>query len=370
MKRRANGEGTFYLRKDGRWEAAGWAPPIAGKRKRIHVYAKSRPAARAKLMAALDRAREQLLMPNAELLLGPYLDHWLKTVEVSRRPSTYAQYSWVVGSFLKPELGQYTCSELSLRLVQSWFNRLRAEGYSPHRLRLTRLVLSAVLTRAQREEAVIRNVAQLVELPHYEPKERIPWTVDEAKQFLDRTVDHPYHPAFVLLVTYGLRRGEVLGLRWQDIDMDHGVLRIRNTLQRFGGAFRQGPVKTKAGRRDLPLLPATRQCLLQLRPELTGACQVDGLIFADEQGKPPDPDSFSKTFQRLARRHDLPVIRVHDLRHTTATLLKDLNVPARDAQSILGHADITTTLRIYQHVTIANRRDALARVGMALYGMS
>jgi len=341
-----------------------------GKRKRIHVYATSRLEARAKLMDALERVRQQLLVPNAQLLFGTYLDYWLKTVQVSKRPSTYAQYSWVVDSFLKPELGQYTFSELTLRLVQSWFNRLHAECYSPHRLRLIRMVLSAVLTRAQREEAVIRNVAQLVELPHYEPKERIPWTVDEAKQFLDRTADHPYHPAFVLLVTYGLRRGEVLGLRWQDVDMDHEVIRIRNTLQRFGGAFQQGTVKTKAGRRDLPLLPVTRQSLLQLRTELPGERQVDGLIFADGQGKPPDPDSFSKTFQRLARRNNLPVIRVHDLRHTTATLLKDLGVPARDAQSILGHADITTTLRIYQHVTIANRRDALARVGMALYGMS
>ena len=254
-------------------------------------------------------------------------------------------------------------------MVQEWLDRKFAEGASSHRIRLLRTVLSAALTRAQREERVQRNVARLVELPHYQSKERTPWSADEAKQFLAGTADHELYPAFLMLMLYGLRRGELLGLRWGDVDFKQSVLHVRNQLQRHGGSFMQGPVKTQAGERDLPMLKLVRDALLRLRiaPAIVQRdVSPGGLVFVREFGQPLDPDSFRVSFQRLAKRNGIRVIAVHDVRHTTATLLKDLGVPARDTQLILGHSDIATTQQVYQHASLENRQKALERVESVL----
>jgi len=366
----ANGEGTIYRRKDGRYEGAVYVPTASGARKRIRIYARTRGEVHEKLVAYKRQAYQGVPVPDDSKRLDEYLDYWLTSVVgSSKRPRTYEQYRWVADRFLKPGLGAYKLDKLTVRTVQRWLDKQFGEGQSAHRVRLLRTVLSAALTRAQREELVQRNVARLAELPRYEARERTPWTAEEARLFLSAVASHELYPAYLLLFLYGLRRGELLGLRWCDVDLGSGLLRIRNQLQRFGGSFHQGPAKTRAGRRDLPLLPIARQALLDQRiacENVLREVQPDGLVFVTALGKPLDPDSFRVTFQRLAKRHGLRVIALHDVRHTTATLLKDLGVPARDAQLILGHSDIATTQQIYQHASYETRRDALERVEATL----
>lgn len=144
---------------------------------------------------------------------------------------------------------------------------------------------------------------------------------------------------------HGLWLGEVLGLRWRDIDEDDSEIRVRQQLQRVKGELRLYPVKTAAGRRDLPLLPVVED-MLALRheaqasdhQELGGAWQDTGLVFTTRTGRPIEPRNLLRSFRRICTHNDLRVIKVHHLRHTTATLLKNLGVPARDAQLILGHS--------------------------------
>jgi integrase len=368
--KRVNGEGTIYRRKDGRYEAAVYVLTASGARKRVRIYARTRIAVHEKLVEAQGQAHQGIPVPDQPQRLSEYLEYWLEhVVRSSRRPATYEQYAWVARRFVEPDLGAYRLNRLSVQVVQRWLDQKFTEGQSAHRVRLIRTVLSAALTRAQREELVQRNVARLVELPSYQAAERTPWSVKEAKQFLAAAVDCPLYPAILVLTLYGLRRGELLGLRWCDVDFDRGVLHIRNQLQRFAGSFRQGPVKTRAGQRDLPLLMPVRTVLLVQRASCIANWPnypSDGLVFVTALGQPLDPDSFRVSFQRLARRNGIRVIRVHDIRHTTATLLKDLGVPVRDAQLILGHADIVTTQQIYQHDSPESRRDALERIEMAL----
>jgi integrase len=223
-----------------------------------------------------------------------------------------------------------------------------------------REVLSSALTRAGREELVSRNVARLVELPTWERGEIRPWTADEAKRFMEAARADPLYPAFVLLLLYGLRRGEVLGLRWCDVDFAGLVLRIRQQVQRVGGALRQGPVKTRAGRRDLPLLGTAGDVLTLERIRQAG--RGEGLVFTTRSGQPIEPRNLVRSFQRICIQHGIRNIRVHDVRHTTATLLKNLGVPARDAQLILGHSTVTITQEIYQHDDMEGRTEALAGV--------
>lgn len=308
--------------------------------------------------------------------LGPYLDHWLENVvKPTRRPATYALYESIARLYLKPGLGHHHLRRLSVANVQQFLNRKLAEGHSVRNAHLMRQILSAALTRAGREELVSRNVARMVDLPGWEPGEVRPWSVDEALAFLQAAKPDPLYPAFVLLLLYGMRRGEVLGLRWQDVDLDAGTLRIRQQIGRVSGELRIGPVKTRAGNRDLPI-PSLAHAALLVRQQQQAAdrqafgagWQDTGLVFTTRSGRPIEPRNLVRSFRRICDQNKLRVIKVHHLRHTTASLLKKLHVPPRDAQMILGHAHISTTMQIYTHVDEAAKDEALTGLDKLLSG--
>jgi integrase len=172
-----------------------------------------------------------------------------------------------------------------------------------------------------------------------------------------------------VLIFYGLRRGEALGLRWEDIDFDAGTIRIRQQVQRIRSQLLQAPVKTRAGQRGLPLLDVVHQAL-KLQAERQDAYRADmgaawpdlGLVFTTRTGRPIEPRNLVRSFRRICDADKIRIIKVHHVRHTVGSLLKDLGVPARDAQTILGHTRISTTLEIYTDTDEAARRDALTRL--------
>jgi len=336
--KRVNGEGTIYRRKDGRYEGAAYLLTTGGTRKRIRVYGQTWQQAHDKLNAATANAQAGMPVPERQIKLSAYLDYWLEQfVKINLRPKTYEQYEIAVRLYLKPGLGSRSIGDLSVPMVQAFLNQLLKEGHSVRKVQIVRTALSAALTRAQREELVTRNVARLVELPTWQRAEIQPWSADEASRFLRAAEGHPLYPAFVLLLFYGLRRGEVLGLRWCDVDQMHGALHIRQQLQRVGRTLTVGPVKTKAGQRDLPLLGTVDDALRayqQLGPaarvsHVEGTKNADeyGLVFTTDVGTPIEPRNFVRSFWRICNANGIRVIKLHHLRHTTATLLKNLGVP-------------------------------------------
>lgn len=377
--RRAVGEGTIYHRRDGRYEAAAYLMTTGGIRKRVRVYGRTREATFAQLVELKSRAQQGLAVPDRTWRLGNYLDYWLESiVRPNRRPKTYELYEGVARLSLKPTLGRQTLTRLTVPMVQTFLNeQLTSGGASVRKAQVIRTVLSAALSRAVREELISRNVARLVELPTWERGEIRPWSIEETTHFLRAAQDNPLCPAYTLLVLYGLRRGEVLGLRWQDIDFEAGEIRIRQQMQRVAGVLEPGPVKTKAGKRDLPLLGLAREALethratqAEARAHAGSGWHGDalGLIFTTSSGRPIEPNNFVRSFQRLCREHGVRIIKVHHLRHTAATMLKNLGVPAREAQLILGHSQISVTQEIYQHGDANTRREALGRVEAVLAG--
>jgi integrase len=373
-RRRANGEGTIYRRKDGRYEAAVYVLTTSGARKRIRRYASTREEAHKLLTAAKMQEQQGIPAPDRSWRLGGYFDYWLENVvRPTKRPKTYVQYEMIVRLYLKPGLGTCLLSRLSVPVLQDFLNQKIRQRHSIRKVHIMRMVLSAALTRAQREELVSRNVARLVELPTYHRPEIQPWSIGEARDFLNAARADSLYPAFLILLLYGLRQGEVLGLRWQDIDLASAAIHIRQQLQRVGGMTFQGPLKTKAGRRDLPLMSLARDVLVSQRTrqdaaratavsEWMGGSTGNGLVFTTRSGRPIDPRNLLRSFHQICDRAGIRHIRLHDLRHTQATLLEALGVSPREAQLILGHAHVSTTEQIYTHPGMDSRRQALEQV--------
>jgi len=277
----------------------------------------------------------------------------------------------MVRLYLRPGLGGYRLDRLSLPTVQTFFNSRLSAGDSIAKVHVMRVVLSAALTRAMREELVSRNVARLVTLPPAPPRDRRPWSVDEARRFLRAARRDPLYAAFTFLLAYGLRRGEVLGLSWDDVDFGQGLIHIRRQVVRAGGQLHLGTVKTTAGVRELPLLGIAREALIeheakQLIGNSVNEWGRERLIFTTASGRPVEPRNIGRSFERIVRKAGLRLIRLHDLRHTTASLLKKLGVSPRDAMVILGHSNISVTLGIYTHGDEDSRRDALDRLDQVL----
>ena len=371
--RRVNGEGTIYQRKDGRYEAAVYMPTASGTRKRVRFCTRTWEEAHEKLVAAKAAGQQGIPIADRSWKLGDYLDYWLEhAVQVKRRPLTYRRNESITRLYLKPGMGKHALSALTVKSVQEFVDQLYSDGRSVASIHQIRKVLSAALTYAMRQELVMRNVARLVELPSYQPHEALHWTAEEAKRFLAAARTDPLYPAFTLLVLYGLRRGEVLGLRWCDVDFGQDVLRVRQQVQRVGGRLHQVPLKTKTSKRDEPLLATARQVLLVQQAKQSadrtdagsawhGTGEDDELVFTTSSGLPVESHNLARSFFRICERQGLRRITIHGLRHTNATAQKNLHVHSRDIQAILGHGDIRTT-GIYEHVELDSKRGALEKV--------
>ena len=297
-RRRVNGDGTISgPRKDGRYVGAFYALTTTGTRKRVYVYGRSREEARERLLEEQAKVQQGIPVAARSWKLGEYLDYWLENVvKPTKRPATYALYEINVRVHLKPGLGKHQLRRLSVSTVQAFLNGKLRDGQSVRNVQILRQILSSALTRAVREELIVRNVARLVELPTWEPAEVIPWSSTEALAFLEAARPDPLYPAFALLMLYGMRRGEVLGLRWQDVDFQANELRIRQQLQRIQSELHLGPVKTRAGRRDLPLLGLTKDALrirqtqqFADRARLGDAWADTGLVFTTRTGRLVEP---------------------------------------------------------------------------------
>lgn len=375
-RRRPNGEGTIYQRKDGRWEGAAYVLTSDNTVKRVRLYGRTREEVHKKLIGLQDRSARGLPVANKSWKLADYLEYWLEeVVRPSKSWNTYKKYEQTVRLYLVPGLGRQSLGRLRVATVQAFLNGRLHAGDSVAKVHVMRMTLSACLTRAMREELVTLNVARLATLPPARPQRNRPWSADEARRFLDCARGDPLYPAFVLLLVYGVRRGEVLGLWWDDIDLEENMLRVDWQLQRRGGQLVRAKVKTEAGHRALPLLPIARDALLDLaecqaaaRRRARDDWQDTGYVFTTRSGLPVEPRNLVRSFARLVEAAGLRPIRLHDLRHTVASLLKKLRTAPNDAKEILGHARISTTMEVYTHGDEEDQRSALDRMSDVLFG--
>src|SRR5713226_6368859 len=302
--------------------------------------------------------------------LGEFLDRWLvEAVRPRVRAWTFAGYEVHVRLHIKPVLGRVPLEKVTPQHVQHLLNRKLEEGLKPKSVRYLRGTLRTALNDAVRWGLVSRNAAALVDGPRVERFDIQPFTPAEARVFLDSIAGERLEALYSVALTMGLRQGEALGLRWQDVDLELGYLRISKQLQRVHGAPQLVEPKTAMSRRTLAMPPMITKSLEQhrvrQRQERSNAgnrwAETD-LVFASTEGKPLDGTAISKGFHRLLERAGLQQRRFHDLRHSCATLLLVQGVSPRVVMDLLGHSQIGLTMNTYSHVIPDLRRDAADRM--------
>lgn len=377
MARRGHNEGTICQRPDGRWTAAlNLGYDEAGKRQRKYFYGKTRKEVADKLKAAQREHDAGLPVAVERQTVGQFLDRWLCDVAKPKvAPKTFASYSDIVRLHLKPTLGRHQLSKLTPQHVQALIQAKTDAGLSPRTVSYIRTVLRIALAQAVKWDMVARNVATLVDPPRAHRTEIRPLTPDQARAFLEAVTGDRLEGLYRVALAMGLRQGEALGLRWEDIDLDQRTLRIRVALQRIDGKLTLKEPKTEKSRRTLTMptplvraLTAHRDRQAFERAKAGDRWIETGLIFTTPIGTPLEPSNVTKRFQELLRRSGLPHQRFHDLRHCCASLLLAQNVPARVVMDILGHTQISTTLDLYSHVMPAAHQEAADLMGRILEG--
>jgi integrase len=285
------------------------------------------------------------------------------------RPLTYSGYAVNVRRHIIPALGHVRLDRLGPDQVQSFLNGKLKDGLSNKTVAYIRQVLRTALDQATRWNLVSRNVATLVPAPRKERKPIHPLEPHEIGKFLNAVAGRRLEALYVTTLALGLREGEVLGLKWEDVNLRDGTLRVQRQLQRFGGHLNLVEPKTHSARRvlDLPdsIVAALMQHEKRQAAERSSAGQRwedHGLVFPTAVGTPLEARSMLRDFRDVKRQGGLPPIRFHDLRHSCATMLLVQGVPARVVMEILGHSDIGLTMNTYSHVIPGLRKDAAARM--------
>jgi len=401
-RKRGNGEGSIYP-VEGAYRGYVWVTGTDGIRRRKYVKGRTYEETRDAWLALHTRARAGPVAA-AVPTVAQHFAYWLaKVVEPNLAPKTYEKYEMFSRLYIVPGLGTKRLDRLQVRDIRAWLNRLRhacqccAQGKDavrPHgeqrccaigqccgqhlsdrTIKDIRDTLRAALANAVAEELISRNAASVVRLPTSRRTKRTPWSVDEARAFLEsaRHDDDPLYAAYVLVLVLGLRRGEALGLTWNDIDMGKQELSITRQLQRSRGELLHRETKTPGSDAILPLpdicvaalhLRADRQAVE--RTKAADIWQDTGLVFTTTLGTPYEPRNFARHFALRCTKAGVRYIRVHDTRRTCASLLVALDVHPRVAMQILRHTQIAVTMQVYSEVPSKATQDALRRLGQSL----
>jgi integrase len=360
MGRRGNGEGSIYEHKRNGTKVGyrgSYTVYAAAGPKRRYVSGKTREEVRQKLAKAIANRDGGLVFDAGDQKVGEYLERWLETsVRGSVRVSTYESYRRQVRRYVVPAIGSVKLKKLSAMHVQGTYRSMLDRGLSPRTVQYTHAVLHRALKQAVRWGLVPRNVCEDVDRPRLQREEMHPLDREQARRLLKAAEEDRLEVLYVLALHTGMRPGELLGLKWDDVDLNAtgGSLRVNRALS----DGKLTATKTKRSRRRIDLsagsvaaLKAHRKRQLEERMQKAGLWRDHGLVFPSAVGTPLSHRNVVRAFKGLLKRAGLPQsIRLYDLRHTCATLLLSSNVHPKYVQELLGHASIALTLDTYSHV--------------------
>ena len=349
--------------------------PDPGQYKRRSFYGKTRKEVFDKMHEVTNDLKHGIYVEPTKTALGDWLDRWLEEYKRNNiEQLTYENYHSIINLHIKPELGKTLISKLKADQIQAFYNKLLKEGrldgkggLSTSMVKHTHTIINQALKKAQATGLINRNVAQETEPPKVKNKEAKAFTEEQLQIFIEEAKDDRLYVAFVLSVTTGVRRGELLGLKWDCVNFDNKTIAIkRQLIPHKVGLILKETLKSKKSKRTITLtddavreLLAHKECQDQEKKLQAGIGYEDSdLVFAKVDGTFIEPRSFTKRFQRIASRAGLSKTTLHQLRHTHASLLMAQGIHQKVVQERLGHSSVAITMDLYSHLSEKLERQA------------
>lgn len=353
--------------------------PLTGKRIKKHweTFKGKKTDADARLRRILADIEEGTAVDPSKEMVGEFLVRWLRDYGRPRlAPSTLESYEGKIRLYILPALGHVPLQKLQPLHLQSLYAALLDRGLSPRTVQYVHRIIHRALVMAVRWQLVARNVADAVEAPVPRRKEMPLPDAPDVQRLLAAFAGDTLGPLVAAAVYTGLRRGELLGLRWSDVDLEQQVIHVRRSMQRIIG---QGRItrepKTEKARRVVdfpdslvPILRRLRRNQAKDRLAMPEFWEDHGLVFCQANGRPLDPSGVSRRFHRMAVAAGFPGLRFHDLRHIYASLLLKLGIHPKVVQGLLGHSTVNITLDTYSHVLPGIKAEAAAKLDNLLAG--
>lgn len=359
-------------------------PGTGKRRRRWHPAGDNRRDAERLCASLVQRKHDGTYHPPERIALADYLlERWLPSKRTRVKPTTASAYEGIIRLHIAPYIGRISLQKLRPEDLDDLYVRLLADGkhtdnggLSAKSVRNVHAALQSALSDAARRGIVTHNVADIAAPPSISRNRRAMtvWNAQYLRTFLDAVADHDLYALFWLAASTGMRRGELAGLRWSDVDLDAARLIVQRQIVSVEYQMIETDLKTAASRRTIDLDAGTVTVLRSHRRQqlerqmLTGNRHDEGLVFATTDGTPTHPDLISKTFNRIVARLDVPRIRLHDLRHTHATLLLQGGVNPKVVTERLGHANVAFTMSVYQHVIPGMQAAAANMFGATVLG--
>jgi integrase len=348
------------------WVVTVWVGEVSLNGRRMTKYAKTQKEARDWVNATLGKIDHGLTFDGAQLTLAQYMESWLSGKDLARRPSTVRNYRRYRDLYILPALGRLKLQSIFSMHVRQLYIRMQQDGKGARKIQLVHVTLHCAFAQAVKEGLVGYNPMDAVERPKVETKRYDILTEEQARTFRSAVKSHPLEALFFLALTTSIRKGEILGLMWTDVDWEKHTLRVERQLQPV--SFKTGalvPTKTKAGRRAILIGPGTMALLKEHREKqerqrlLAGdRWQEHGMIFTTSIGTYIDQTKVSRAFKDVLKKAGLPEIRFHDLRHTSISILLENGTLVNTVQSRAGHSKASVTTDIYGRTLARSQQEA------------
>ena len=368
-KRRANGEGNIRKRSDGRWEGRYTAgrDPETGKAIYKNVLAKTQKDCKEKLKRAIEENSKVDTVKAEQYTVGQWMDVWFENcAKIKVRPSSHKTYRGYIDNHIKPNIGKVPLSKLSSLDLQKLYKKLlsggrveriesknQPKGLSAKTVRNINQVISSAMDFAIDQRLIASNPTDGCALPKLEHREMKTLPAEQLASFLREAKESGVFELYYIELATGLRRGELLGLKWEDIDLAQGIIHVRRQITRIDGKIVEAPLKTKNSYRSVSIGQDAVEILKEQQRRTNSE-----YVFPSPTGGPISPDSVLKMLHRVLKRAGLPEIRFHDMRHTFATVALQNGVDIKTVSGMLGHYSAGFTLDTYAHVTTAAQRQA------------
>jgi len=386
---RGNGEGTICKRGDDSWCAAitVGVNPDSGKPIRKYFYGKTRPEVAKKLTKALNDLENGVLNIGKDLTFGQWLDVWFKDyAKPNVRAITWSKYEMLIKLHIKPDLEKIQLSKLKPNNIQQLYNNKlkkgrvdKKGGLSRRSVELIHVIIHSSLKQAIKENLIIRNVSDSTKLPSKVKKEVKILSQEDQDKFIAELLKEKLGMAFLLDIFTGLRRGELLGLKWEDVDFNEKQITIKRSLQRVkkdggGTELKFEELKTDKSYRTIPIPQVIFDDLIKYQEKQQYEKEIAkkvyenkyNLIFCSSVGTPIEPRNFNRLFDKILKNAKINHINLHALRHTYATRLFEMNEHPKTVQELLGHAKVGTTIDTYTHVAMEQKQLTVNRLNLSI----